>query len=161
MNPVRNPIDFLRGEVLKNTMTNKISYGMNKLRNIYWAIIASMLFFSVNIVFAQEGGGLGRGNELQNPIKFDTIKGFLDAILGAVVTIATPIVVLMLVYSGFLFVKAQGNPEKLTDAKRAIMWTIIGAVIVLGAFVLSSAIKGTVDDIKKGPSSPSSPSILI
>ena len=57
----------------------------------------------------------------------------------------------MLVYSGFLFVSAQGNPEKLATARKAIMWTIIGAVVVLGASVLASAIEGTVDNIKKDP----------
>ena len=31
------------------------------------------------------------------------------------------------------------------------MWTIIGAVVVLGASVLASAIEGTVDNIKKDP----------
>lgn len=29
MDPVRNPIDFLQGKILKNTMKNKISNGIN------------------------------------------------------------------------------------------------------------------------------------
>ena len=122
----------------------------NKFNNIFWTVFAFILLLPVNVGFAQDiiTKRPATKNELVNPLKFDTISQFLDAMLGAVVTIATPIVILMIVYSGFLFVKAQGNPEKLTDAKRAIMWTIIGAVIVLGAFVLSSAIGGTVNQIR-------------
>lgn len=127
---------------------------MTRFKNIYWVVLAFLLFSSVNIVFAQEAGGSpperSSSNELVNPLRFTTIKGFLDAMLSAVVTIATPIVVLMLVYSGFLFVSAQGNPEKLVKARQAIMWTLIGAVIVLGAFVLSSAIEGTVNQLQNG-----------
>ena len=125
---------------------------MKKFKNVYWVVIAFMLFFSVNIVFAQGTfESPSPKNELQNPLQFETISEFLKAMLGALEIIATPIVVLMLVYSGFLFVSAQGNPEKLATAKKAIMWTIIGAVVVLGASVLASAIEGTVDNIKKDP----------
>lgn len=88
-------------------------------------------------------------NKLENPLKFDTISDFLNAILGVVISIATPIVVLALVYSGFLFVSAQGNSDKLVTARKTIMWTLIGAAIVLGAFVLLSAIQGTVDQLTK------------
>jgi heme/copper-type cytochrome/quinol oxidase subunit 2 len=107
----------------------------------------------MNSIFAQDAGGSppvrSSGGKLKNPLspEFSTISGFLKGMLDVVVTIATPIVVLMLVYSGFLFVKAQGKPEELAKAKQAIMWTIIGAVVVLGASVLASAIEGTVDDL--------------
>lgn len=122
---------------------------MKKFRNVYWTIFAFMLILPVNVVFAQGTfESPSPQNELQNPLQFNTISGFLDAMLGAVVTIAGPIVVLMLVYSGFLFVSAQGNPEKLAIAKKAIMWTIIGAAVVLGAFVLSSAIEGTINQLQ-------------
>ena len=124
---------------------------MKKFKNIYWIAFAFVLFLPVNTGFAAGGPTTCPSKTLCNPLQFNTISGFLDAMLGALVIIATPIVVLMLVYSGFLFVSAQGNPEKLATAKKAIMWTIIGAVVVLGASVLASAIEGTVDNIKKDP----------
>ena len=109
-----------------------------------------LLFSPIGIIFAKDTGG-NPGARLKNPLRdnIDSLPKFLDLILKAVVTIATPIIVLMIVYSGFLFVKAQGNPDKLSDAKKAIMWTIIGAVVILGASVLSAAIGGTVDDLQR------------
>lgn len=122
----------------------------SKIKNIYWTVVIFLLFSPVSIVLAQLGGTQTAPNKLQNPLKVGTLPEFLDLILKAVVTIATPIIVLMVVYSGFLFIKAQGNPDKLTEAKKAIMWTIIGGIVILGAVVLEKAIEGTVKDLQKG-----------
>lgn len=122
-----------------------------RLQKIYWLFVLFVLFLPVGSVFAQtRGGGPGPSTELKNPIKVDSIEQFLSTLLEVVVKIAGPIVVLMIVYSGFLLVKAQGNPDELKTAKKAIMWTVIGAVIVLGAFAISKAIEGTVKDLKQG-----------
>lgn len=118
----------------------------SKLKNIFWTIFAFLLLLPVNVGFAAHGPG--HDAELQNPLKYNTISEFLTASLKAFTTIAFPIVVLMVIYSGFLFVSAQGNEEKLKKAKATIVWTIIGALIVLSASVLVTVISGTVDKIK-------------
>ena len=61
--------------------------------------------------------------------------------------IGVPIVTLAIIYAGFLFVAARGNAEELTKAKKTLMYTLIGAALLLGSFVIAQAIKGTVDDI--------------
>lgn len=126
-------------------MIKKLKFRFNK---IYWTIFAFLLFSPISIVLGEIKTGPPR---LKNPIKVKTLVDFLNLILELVVKIMTPIVILMIVYSGFLFVKAQGNPEELKTAKKAILWTIIGAVIVLGAFALSEAIKGTIDELQTFP----------
>jgi hypothetical protein len=74
----------------------------------------------------------------------------LEKVLDALVLIAFPIIVLFLVYAGFLFVFARGDEKKINDAKRIFLWTFVGALLVLGAWTLSRAIKGTVDEITGG-----------
>lgn len=64
--------------------------------------------------------------------------------------IGVPIVVLAIIYCGFLFVKAMGNPEEISKAKNALLYTVIGAALLLGCFVLANAIAGTVAEISKG-----------
>lgn len=119
-----------------------------KLQNIFWTIFAFGLLLPVNDVFASiHPAGCDEYSELCNPLKFNSIKGFLIAATDAFIKIAFPIVVLMIIYSGFLFVAAQGNEEKLKKAKSAIMWTIIGGLIVLSATVLVNVIEGTVTQI--------------
>lgn len=84
---------------------------------------------------------------IDNPIRCDDIPCFIDEIIGIVLVVGIPLVTLAIIYSGFLFVSAQGNTEKLKTAKQALLYTVIGAALLLGAFVLSEAIQKTVNDI--------------
>jgi hypothetical protein len=94
--------------------------------------------------------GLNIKTGIINPLssELDTIPKFIEKILEVVLTIGIPIVTLAIIYSGFLFVTAQGNSEKLKKAKQTFIYTIIGAALLLGSFVISKAIVGTVDEIK-------------
>ena len=118
---------------------------MKNIKKIYFSMIAVMLFSPFAIVSAQGS------NSLQNPLKdgYTSIPDFLRALLDVVITIAIPIIVIMIIYSGFLFVKAQGKPEDLITARKALMWTLIGAAVILGASLFSYAIQGTVDEIRR------------
>ena len=88
------------------------------------------------------------GGGINNPIKYDDLMSFINALIDIIIQIGTPILVLAIVYVGFLFVQASGKPEKLNEAKQALVYTLIGAAIVLGAFIISGAIQGTVDSLK-------------
>ena len=81
---------------------------------------------------------------LQNPLGFSTIPQFLTAILGLMITIGGIVIVIMIVYVGFLFVTAQGKEEKIKEARQALLWTVIGALILLGAQAISTGIQATV-----------------
>lgn len=84
-----------------------------------------------------------------NPIGgVEDIPQFIETILNFVLIVGVPIVALAIIYSGFLFVTAQGNSEKLTKAKKALLYTLIGAALLLGSYVIASAIGKTVDEIK-------------
>ena len=121
--------------------------------------ILSKIFFTK--VFAQNPGGSGPssgnpvsggtgggGFSLSNPLKVENLSEFIEVLLNIVVVIAFPLVVLALVYSGFLFVMAQGNDSKLEQARKVFLWTIVGAVIVLGVFVIREVIVATVDQFR-------------
>ena len=84
---------------------------------------------------------------ITNPIAAPDLWSFLSSIVSAVVYILFPILVLMLVYTGYLFVVAQGNPAKLQEAKKSFVWTLVGGFVVLGAQALSMAIKATIDSL--------------
>ena len=85
--------------------------------------------------------------QLCNPIKYNTIQDFFQAVLQIAAQIGSILVVMALIYSGFLFVTARGNEEQLTTAKKALTYTVIGAIVVLGAWSFSVAISNTVNTI--------------
>ncbi len=87
---------------------------------------------------------------IKNPIPgIGTIPDFIQSILQFVLYLAVPLIVLAIIYSGFLFVMAAGNTEKLGKAKKTLLYTLIGAALLLGSYVIAGAIKGTVEEISK------------
>lgn len=92
--------------------------------------------------------GTNTGQQLINPLSAGTsLESFLTKILEIVIRIGTIVVILMLVYVGFMFVTARGEPGKLTTARQALLWTVVGALILLGAQAIAIGIKSTVGAI--------------
>jgi Type IV secretion system pilin len=83
-----------------------------------------------------------------SPLKATDLRSFLVMILNSLIYIVFPIIVLMIVYTGFLFVTAQGNESKLSEARRALLWTVVGGLVVLGSVALALAIEATVESFK-------------
>lgn len=82
--------------------------------------------------------------EVINPLKFNSICGLIKGLIDAAIVIGIPIAVLFIVYAGFKFVIAQGNSEKLKDARKNFLYTIIGIAIFLGSWVITEVIVNTV-----------------
>jgi hypothetical protein len=88
---------------------------------------------------------------LQNPLQaagIENIPQFVEAILNIALKIGVPLIALAIIYSGFLFVAAQGNPDKLKKARQAFLWTMVGAAILLAAVAIAQAIGGTIDQLR-------------
>lgn len=81
---------------------------------------------------------------LDNPLRAGSLPELLTIVLNALIQIGTIVLVLALVYVGFLFVAAQGAEEKIRDARRALLWTVIGGMLLLGATAISGVISATV-----------------
>lgn len=95
------------------------------------------------------GTNTGDGTILINPLgSIDSLPKLLDAILGAVIQLGAIFLVLMLVFVGFKFVMAQGNEEELRSARTALMWTIIGGLLLLGAQAISLVIQDTIKGLQ-------------
>jgi len=86
--------------------------------------------------------------QIQNPLAgVNDVGSFVSTLLGFVFRIGSILSVLFLIYSGYLFVVARGNPGELTKAKDTFKWTIIGIAILLGADVIANIIIGTITNI--------------
>jgi len=99
-----------------------------------------MLLFFTKVAHAET-------RTLDNPLSgVSDIPELLAAIVNVLLVIAVPIVVFFLIYAGFNYVTAQGNPEKIKTASRSILYALIGAVIVFGAFAISSILQNIVNE---------------
>jgi len=89
------------------------------------------------------------GGGITNPLKgADTLPELLVLLIEKfVLPIGGIIVTFMIIYTGFKFVIAQGDPGEITKAKQSLLNTIIGAAIILGALSISLIIKSVVGEI--------------
>jgi len=136
---------------------------MQNLRTIFFLVVLISFGFAGVSVHAQvdtSGGNTqttsvstSGGNTqtssggLENPLTVSSFPEFLNAILGGIVKIGAIFLTVMVIYVGFLFVAAQGNEEKIRSARSALMWTVIGGLILLGAQAISLVIQSTVTSI--------------
>lgn len=107
---------------------------------VFGIVLLPILSFAQAIVppVALENG------KIENPINIDTLNGLIKTILEGVLKIGIPVIALAIIYCGFLFVSARGNPESIKKAKDALLYTLIGAGILLGAWGIALLISNTV-----------------
>lgn len=88
------------------------------------------------------------GNDVNDPLALDCVKGsklsnsdprliatrVINIVLGVLGTIAT----ILIFYAGFLWMTAAGNEENVTKAKSIMSAAVIGLVIILAAFSIST-----------------------
>ena len=68
------------------------------------------------------------------------IESFIQSVIQVMITLAGAVSVGFFVWGGFGYITSSGNPEKLDQSKKTILYSAIGLAIVLGAFVLSSIV---------------------
>lgn len=78
-----------------------------------------------------------------NPLEAKSLTDLLMSVLRVIVRVVGVFLVLAFVFIGFQFVVAQGNVEALSKARTNLMWTAIGAAILLGAEGIALVIEAT------------------
>ena len=99
------------------------------------------------VALADACGGSGTG--IQNPLSsaYCNIPNFIAGVLRVMVQIGLPIVAFFLLFAGYKFVSAGGSSDKLKEAKDNFMYVIIGALLILGAWVIATLIGNTVSQV--------------
>ena len=113
-------------------------------------LVLSLLVLPVFIqaqVPDQPSGSVPISATIKNPFKGgDDLMSLITTILNDIVMpIAAVGIVMWIVWAGFQFVLAQGNPGAIEKAKQNLLWSLIGGGILLGAVAISKAIEATVD----------------
>lgn len=80
---------------------------------------------------------------VENPLKVSNFCDLLRVVLNALIIIGLPVAVVFLVLVGFKFITAQGNSTKVGDARRSLLYTVIGIAIFLGAWTIAEIIRAT------------------
>ena len=87
----------------------------------------------------QDGGSTGGTTtqtfsqkfNITNPLNVDSIEGLAQAIGKWLFRLAIPIAVIMILYSGLMFLTAGIKPDNFNEGKKILTWTIIGLSVML------------------------------
>jgi len=131
---------------------------MNKTtKNKIALVIIMQIIFLPLIGYAEQGSNDDGKNSnttitLDNPLgdKVNNLPSFIYKILDIVFQIGAVLAVLILMYVGFMFVSARGDPEKLVTARRAFLYTVIGIGLLLGGKLVASVIENTISQVSTG-----------
>ena len=78
------------------------------------------------VVFAQSSV------TIENPLGNQTITDVLNRIIDYIFYIAViAIAPIIYIFAGYKFLTAMGDPEKINLAKRMLIWTTIGLIVII------------------------------
>lgn len=128
--------------------------------------LALIVMFMPALAFAQPASGSGTANPgagagtenpapangqpiiatLPNPLgdNIDSIPALIYALVKVLVDISYVVIAFFLILSGFKFVAARGNETELTSAKNTFKYTIIGALLIIGAQTIIAVVKSII-----------------
>ena len=115
-----------------------------------------MLGGTVLVYAADDGGGnpVTVTATLDNPFNCNgvdpcTLFTMFEAIINDILLpIGGVLAVMAFIYSGFLYVTAQGNTDKLKTAHNALLYTSIGTAVLLGSWVIAEVIENTINQLQ-------------
>ena len=133
------------------------------IKKLSTVLVSISIFFVMGavLVFAQNtnppptgsnSNPVGVSVNIVNPFKGG---GSLFALMATIVNkvilpIGGVLAVLAFIYSGFLYVTAQGNETKIKDAHQALLYTAIGTAVFLGSWVLANVVCNTIAGLTTG-----------
>lgn len=87
--------------------------------------------------------------KIDNPLQKDSIQDLIAQALQFVSNLLAVAGVVYIIWTGFLFVKAQGNDKELQTAKKSFFNAIVGMAIILGAWALAQMLANTLKSVTK------------
>lgn len=118
---------------------------MKKTLSNYKSLTASFLTLIAYIVYTLPLKVSAFEVHIKSHLNASTFEGLILDVLHVLIIIATPIIVLYIIYAGFMYVTARGNVQQTQQATRALMYAIIGGVLILGAVALAEIIENVVE----------------
>lgn len=115
-----------------------------KTKRLLFASILFFLFLSFVPVLAAPPL-VTCGNEGQAACTFTDFFTMVDNVIKFIMTfVVPPIAAITLVFAAINLMTSSGDPSKLEQAKKTIIWIIVGLVVVYGAWAL---VTGFIDAI--------------
>lgn len=79
--------------------------------------------------------------DIPNPITAQSFPCLIQTISLAAIQVAIPLAIVTIIFAGVKFILAgvSGNSSKIADARKMLLWAVIGTAIVVGSFAIANA----------------------
>ncbi|MDP2650272.1 MAG: hypothetical protein Q8P16_01785 [bacterium] len=114
---------------------------VQKACSVFRARIGSALFIAALLFFAVAPAA--EAATFDNPLDSPLVLKLLEGFVKSVIYVGTPALVVLMVWTGFLFASARANPQRLTHAKDMFVRVLIGAVLLLGLWTIATLVGNT------------------
>ena len=106
-------------------------------KKIYLLIIPVFVFgISIINVYATNGDSPppNEGGSISNPLNATSFDQLISDIAYWIFLLAIPLATLMFLIGGFMFMVSGGNEQRVTQAKKTMLWSAVGlAICLIGA----------------------------
>lgn len=95
-------------------------------------------------------GNVGITVNFPNPFRgssslFELLTSIINNVL---LPVGGVMAVMGFIWSGFMYVLAQGKPTQIAKANKAFLYTSIGTVVLFGSWAIANLIRNTVDQLR-------------
>ena len=112
---------------------------MNK--KIVFSSAVSVLLALPAVIFAFNSGGVPNISTALN------VGDVIDIIFIILWPIAVAFFIIMFVLAAFLFATAQGDPEKVKQARNSVIWGVVGVFVALISFSIVFVIRNLIPGV--------------
>lgn len=105
-----------------------------KLKRLFFASILFFLFLNFTPVSAAL---VSCGNDGQAACTFGDLMAMINTVISFVIfDIVPPIAVITIVIAAINLMTSSGDPAKLEQAKKTLIWIVLGLIVVYGAWAI-------------------------
>lgn len=107
---------------------------IKKILKKTYLLIIPVLVFGFSVINVRANGETEEGGSISNPLNSTSFDELISAIAYWIFIIAIPLATLMFLIGGFIFMVSGGSEEKVTQAKKTMLWAAVGlAICLIGA----------------------------
>ncbi len=78
---------------------------------------------------------------IENPLQADSFTELIYNIVNFLFRLSLPVGALMIVIAAYGFLTSAGDPEKVSRAKRIIIWTLVGIIVLFLSVAILAALQ--------------------
>ena len=103
-------------------------------KSLFFIIICGIFLIAVPLIVKGQVS-------IPDPLQEREIIDIIDSIMSLLAMIGSGVAVIMIIWAGIQYMTSGGSEQRTTNAKKTLMWAIIGLAILWSANFIIDAIK--------------------